>query len=113
MPWRGVTVNEQRLRFLEDDRLNYSSVSELAERFSVSRKTAHKWIARFEEQGLDGYQERLCRPHSCPWQTDPTIRPGTGPPPPGPPPLGPPQVPPPHAPAPSPIGSPARGRVSL
>jgi putative transposase len=73
MPWKGVTVSEQRVRFLEDYRLNYYSVSELAERFSISRKTAHKWIARFEEHGLDGYQERSRRPHGCPWQTEPKV----------------------------------------
>ena len=41
MPWKGVTVSEQRQRFLEDYQLSYYSVSELAERFSISRKTAH------------------------------------------------------------------------
>jgi len=40
MPWRGVTVSEQRERFLEDYRLNYYSLSDLAERFNISRKTA-------------------------------------------------------------------------
>jgi putative transposase len=70
MPWKGVTVSEQRLRFLEDYRLNYYSISELAERFSISRKTAHKWIARFVEHGLEGYRERSRRPHGCPWQTE-------------------------------------------
>ncbi|MCX6026196.1 MAG: HAD-IB family hydrolase [Chloroflexi bacterium] len=81
MPWKGVTVSEQRERFLEDYQLNYYSVSELAERFSISRKTAHpglttragKWIARFEELGHGGYQEQSRRPHSCPWQTDQAV----------------------------------------
>ena len=73
MPWRGVTVSEQRERFLEDYRLNYYTVSELAERFSISRKTAHKWIARFEEEGSDGYHEQSRRPHTCPWQTDTAV----------------------------------------
>ena len=41
MPWRGVTVSEQRQRFFEDYQLNYYSITELAERFSISRKTAH------------------------------------------------------------------------
>ena len=36
MPWKGVTVSEQRERFLEDYLLNYYSVSELAERFTIS-----------------------------------------------------------------------------
>ena len=73
MPWKGVTVSEQRQRFLEDYRLKYYSICELAERFGISRKTAYKWIARFEQNGQAGYQERSRRPHSCPWQTSPTV----------------------------------------
>ena len=56
MPWKGVTVSEQRQRFLEDYQLNYYPVTEQAEHFSISRKTAYpgpttragKWIDRFE-----------------------------------------------------------------
>ncbi len=73
MPWKGVTVSEQRQRFLEDYQLNYYSITELAERFSISRKTAHKWINRFKQHGQDGYHELSRRPHSCPWQTDASI----------------------------------------
>ncbi len=58
MPWRGVTVSEQRLRFPEDYQLNYYSVTDLAERFSNPRKTPHypswapgKWINRLAEYG--------------------------------------------------------------
>jgi predicted DNA-binding protein YlxM (UPF0122 family) len=42
MPWEGVTMKEQRHNLIRDYRLNYYSVAELGERFSVSRKTAHK-----------------------------------------------------------------------
>jgi len=73
MPWKGVSVSEQRQRFLEDYLLNYYSISELAERFSVSRTTAHKWINRFNQLGLKGYKELSRRPHTCPWQTDQAI----------------------------------------
>ena len=73
MPWKGVTVSEQRQRFLEDYQLNYYSVTELAERFSVSRKTAYKWIHRYDELGQSGFHERSRRPHSCPRQTDAAI----------------------------------------
>ena len=61
MPWKGVTVSEQRQRFLEDYQLNYYSVTELAERFRISRKSAHthpghqgKWINRFKQHGQAG-----------------------------------------------------------
>jgi transposase len=70
MPWRGVTVSEQRERFLEDYRLSYYSLNELAERFNISRKTAYKWIDRFNNYGKQGYHELSRRPRSCPWQTD-------------------------------------------
>jgi transposase InsO family protein len=73
MPWKGVTVSEQRQRFLEDYELKYYSISELAERYSISRKTAHKWINRFQRHGQAGFHEHSRRPHSCPWQTDAAI----------------------------------------
>ena len=73
MPWRGVTVSEQRQRFLEDYQLNYYSITELAERFSISRTTAYKWINRYKQLGESGYHELSRRPHSCPWQTDAVI----------------------------------------
>ena len=57
MPWRGVTVSEQRQRFLEDYQLNYYSVTELAERFGISRTTAYKWINRFKKHGQAGFHE--------------------------------------------------------
>ncbi len=55
MPWKGVTVSEERQRFLEDYRLKCYTVSELAERFSISRRIAHKWIDRFERDGRERF----------------------------------------------------------
>jgi transposase InsO family protein len=73
MPWKGVTVNETRQRFLEDYRLSYYSVSDLADRFGISRRTAHKWIRRFEEFGQNGFHELSRRPYNSPSQTAPAI----------------------------------------
>ena len=61
MPWEGVTVSEQKQQFIEDHQLNYYSVTELAERFSISRKTAHKSINRYRERGLAGLEEQSRR----------------------------------------------------
>jgi transposase InsO family protein/transposase-like protein len=73
MPWKGVTVSEQRQRFIEDYLLNYYSITELAERFGISRRTAHKWINRFKRNGQSGLHEQSRQPQSCPWQTDAAI----------------------------------------
>ena len=73
MPWKGVTVSEQRRRFVEDFKLSYYTVTELADRFGVSRKTAYKWIRRYEQHGERGFHELSRRPHHSPRQTDPEI----------------------------------------
>ena len=69
MPWKGVTVKEQRENFIRDYRLGYYPVSELARRFGVSRKTCYKWISRWEQQGAEGLEEQSRRPAGCPWKT--------------------------------------------
>ena len=69
MSWMGVTVMEQRIRFLEDYQKGWYRVSDLADRFSISRKTAYKWIARYKSTGEEGFAEVSRRPHTSPQQT--------------------------------------------
>ena len=49
------------------------SVTELADRFAISRKTAYKWIARHEADGATGVADRSRRPPSCPPETPAAI----------------------------------------
>ena len=44
-------------------------VTELAERFGISRKTAYKWIDRYEDGGPPSLVDRSRRPLSCPHAT--------------------------------------------
>lgn len=69
MPRKGVTVDEERQRFLQDYRLGNYSIAELSGRFDISRETAHKWINRFEQSCREGFGELSRRPHSYPNQT--------------------------------------------
>jgi transposase-like protein len=45
------------------------TVSELAARFGISRKTAYKWLARYQHEGLEGLLEHSRAPLSCPHRT--------------------------------------------
>lgn len=45
------------------------TVTELSRRFGVSRRTAHKWIDRFEREGLDGLADRHRAPKNSPQKT--------------------------------------------
>lgn len=69
MPWSETSPMDQRLRFLTDYQRRLFSLSELCDRFGVSRKTAYKWIQRYEEEGPPGLVDRSRRPHSCPHRT--------------------------------------------
>jgi len=64
---------DQKIRFIADYRRRVFSLSELCTRFGVSRKTAYKWIERFEADGPSGLEDRSRRPHSCPHQTPATV----------------------------------------
>lgn len=42
---------------------------EVAQAMGVSRRTVHKWLRRYREEGLAGLQNRTSRPLHCPHQT--------------------------------------------
>lgn len=44
------------------------TVSQAAEKTGVARQTLHRWLARYEAQGLDGLVDRSHRPVRCPHQ---------------------------------------------
>jgi transposase InsO family protein len=57
---------DQRARFIRDHRLDLYPMAELCARYGISRKTGYKWLARFEEAGRLGLQDRSRAPHDCP-----------------------------------------------
>jgi transposase InsO family protein len=65
---REISVTEQRyqavLAVIGDGR----TISEVAGQWQVSRRTMHRWLARYEAEGLEGLNERSHRPASCPHQ---------------------------------------------
>lgn len=73
MGWKGVTVMDQRIRFLSDYLEGLYPFTELCRHFGISRKTGYKWVGRYRDYGAEGLEERSRRPHSCPHQTDDKI----------------------------------------
>jgi transposase-like protein len=49
------------------------SVTEVAERFGVSRQAVHRWIGWYRDEGLDELADRSHRPHAHPAQTSPEV----------------------------------------
>ena len=62
----GRGVYHARARFIQDYRSGLYTLTELCERFRVSRKTGYKWVRRFEQGGASGLEDRSRAPHRCP-----------------------------------------------
>ncbi len=60
---------KERLQLVSMYETGKYTVTELAEHFGVSRKTAHKWLGRFADQGASGLSERSRAPHRSPTVT--------------------------------------------
>ena len=69
MPWLETSLMDQRMQFIADVQRDLWPVTELAQRFGISRKTAYKWIERYEDAGPTGLTDRSRRPQHCPHET--------------------------------------------
>lgn len=73
MPWQEVSTVSLRKEFIMLASMAGANVSELCRRFDVSRKTAYKWLRRYQETGDPGLQDRSRRPHHSPHRTEETL----------------------------------------
>jgi transposase InsO family protein len=65
---RELSVAEQRYLAVLAVIRDGETVTDVAARFGVARKTVHVWLSRYEAEGLDGLADRSHRPRSCPHQ---------------------------------------------
>jgi len=56
----------QKREFIDDVVRDLYSMSELCERYGISRKTGYKWLDRYGAGGFDALPDRSRRPHHCP-----------------------------------------------
>jgi len=69
LPWKETCAMKERLQMISLYKTGKYTVTELANHFGVSRKTAHKWLGRFANEGISGLNERSRAPHRCPRAT--------------------------------------------
>jgi transposase InsO family protein len=69
MPWKVDPVPEQRTALVHAVRTAGLSVAEAARRYGVSRKTAFKWLARFDVDPAASLADRSRRPAASPART--------------------------------------------
>jgi transposase len=64
---RELSVVEQRYAAIQEV-LGGMPVTEVADRYGVSRQSVHGWLRRYRAEGLTGLEDRSHRPRSCPHQ---------------------------------------------
>lgn len=63
-----MSVTEQRYQAIIEVFGEGRTVEEVATQWKVDRRTVHRWLARYEAEGLQGLTDRSHRPDHCPHQ---------------------------------------------
>ena len=74
MPWKQTHPMDQRAQFVTLHQEGLYSMTELCQRFAVSRKTGYKWLNRYQQEGLSGLQDQSRAPHVCQQQMPPDVQ---------------------------------------
>lgn len=74
MSWKASDPMSERFKFIGLFKSGQRTVAGLSRDFGISRKTAYKWIQRYEEAGFEGLEEHSRAPKGMPWQTPPEIQ---------------------------------------
>jgi putative transposase len=76
MPWRATSAMEERIGFVKDEMTGLYTMSELCERYGISRKTGYKWLTRFEAEGRAGLADRSRAPQGGKYRISEATREG-------------------------------------
>lgn len=68
-----TSAREQRRQFVRSYVSGMWSMTELCERYGITRPTGYKWMARWETLGEAGLEEQPRAPHRCPHRMAPVV----------------------------------------
>lgn len=64
MAWRSAKMEDQRKDFIDAFLSHQLRLVDLCKEFSISRKTAYKWIHRYDQEGFEGLKDKSRAGHS-------------------------------------------------
>jgi putative transposase len=62
MPWQESCAMDERIGFIGEHTSGLWTMTELCERYGISRKTGYKWLGRYREAGAAGLAARSSAP---------------------------------------------------
>lgn len=66
MPWQETNPVLERHHFAQDLASGHWAMTELCDRYGISRNTGYKWLHRYEHAGAPGLLDPSRAPRSCP-----------------------------------------------
>lgn len=69
MPWKAKNEQEQRYDLVRAMAARREPIAELSRRWRVSRKTAYKWLRRYQQKGLAGLANKRRQPRQVTLRT--------------------------------------------
>jgi putative transposase len=73
MPWKNIEPMDEKHRFISLAQSDRFTIKELCEDFGISRKTGHKWLARYAAGGLKSLEDESRAPQRIPSRTAPSV----------------------------------------
>jgi len=66
MPWKEIKPMDQKVQLVSDWLSNYFSITDLSQKYGVSRKTIYKWLNRYNNHGPEGLIDQSRKPNNSP-----------------------------------------------
>jgi transposase InsO family protein len=73
MPWKVIDQMDLKRQLVNDWHAGHSSITDLSQKYGVSRPTVYKWLTRYEQLGIEGLHEKSRAPTHCPRRTSQAI----------------------------------------
>ena len=74
MPWQELKSMDLKLLFIADYLRQVYTFTKLCQHANISRKTGYKWVARYQESGVEGLRELSRQPYNSPLKTPYAVR---------------------------------------
>ena len=58
MPWEVINQMDLKIQLVNDRDKNNFSITDLSQKYGISRPTVYKWLERYEQSGVEGLKEQ-------------------------------------------------------
>lgn len=69
MPWKIIKTMDQKIQLIANWQTNYFNITDLSQKYGISRPTVYKLIKRYGQFGIEGLKEQSRAPKNCPHRT--------------------------------------------